>query len=126
MLPSILKTSDSESRRDPWLFSGRTELERLALSPEQAKRVQFHKGRGCRHCRNTGYSGRVAIYELMVMNTELRDAIAAGRNSQEVRQVALRTGMKSLKYDGLVKVNQGITSAQEVINVATGIALGVE
>ena len=94
-----------------------TELERLQLTPEQAKKIQFHKGRGCQRCRNTGYSGRIAVYELMVMNPELRDGIAAGMNSAQLRQIALRTGMKSLKYDGLVKLNQGVTSAQEVIGV---------
>ena len=94
------------------------ELERLQLSPEQAKKIQFHKGRGCTRCRNTGYSGRVALYELMVMNNELRDAITSGATGAQVRQIALRTGMKSLKYDGLLKINQGITSAQEVIRVS--------
>ncbi len=94
------------------------ELERLQLTPEQASKIQFHKGRGCSRCRNTGFSGRVAVYELMVMNQELRDSIAAGANSSVLRQIALRTGMKSLRYDGLLKINQGITSASEVIRVS--------
>jgi len=91
------------------------ELERLQLTPEQAKKIQFHKGRGCQRCRNTGHSGRVAIYELIVMNNELRDAIVAGQTATQLRQIALRTGMKSMRYDGLLKINQGVTSAQEVI-----------
>lgn len=93
------------------------EVERLQLTPDQAKKIQFHRGRGCQHCRNTGYGGRIAVYELMVMNNELRDAIVSGMNAAQVRQIALRTGMKSMKYDGLLKVNQGITSAAEVIGV---------
>lgn len=93
------------------------ELERLQLTAEQAKKIQFHKGRGCQRCRNTGYSGRIAVYELMTMNNELRDAVSGGATASQLRQLALRSGMKSLKYDGLLKVNQGLTSAQEVISV---------
>jgi type IV pilus assembly protein PilB len=93
------------------------ELERLQLTPEQAAKIQFNRGRGCTHCRNTGYQGRIALYELMMMNNELRDGISQGMNAAQLRQVALRSGMKSLKYDGLMKVHQGITSAAEVAKV---------
>lgn len=93
------------------------ELERVQLSPEQAAKLQFHRGRGCAHCRNTGYQGRIALYELLVMNNDLREGITAGMNAAQIRQIALRSGMKSLKYDGLMKVHQGITSAAEVAKV---------
>ncbi len=93
------------------------ELERLELKPEQAKKLKFHHGRGCAMCRNTGYSGRIGVYELMEMTPELREAIASGSNSSEIRRVALRGGMRSLKYDGLAKVNAGITTASEVITL---------
>ncbi len=93
------------------------ELERLQLPAEQAKKIQFHKGRGCQRCRNTGYSGRIALYELMVMTNELRDAISGGATASQLRQMAVKAGMRSLKYDGLLKINQGLTTAQEVISV---------
>ncbi len=93
------------------------ELERLELSADQAKKIKFHHGRGCAMCRNTGYSGRIGVYELMAITPELRDAIAAGANASELRRVALRTGMRSLKYDGLLKVNAGVTTAGEVITL---------
>ena len=93
------------------------ELERLELSADQAKKIKFHHGRGCAMCRNTGYSGRVGVYELMAITPELRDAIAAGANASELRRVALRAGMRSLKYDGLSKVNAGVTTAGEVITL---------
>jgi type IV pilus assembly protein PilB len=93
------------------------ELERLELKPEQASRMKFHHGRGCAMCRNTGYAGRIGVYELMVMTPDLRDAISGGANSNEIRRVALRGGMRSLKYDGLAKVNAGITTASEVITL---------
>jgi type IV pilus assembly protein PilB len=93
------------------------ELERLQMSAEQSKRVQFHRGRGCTHCRNTGYNGRIALYELMTINNDIREAVSSGMNAAQVRAVALKSGMRSLKYDGLSKVNGGVTSAREVIGV---------
>jgi type IV pilus assembly protein PilB len=93
------------------------ELEQLQLTREQAERIRFHRGRGCQYCRNTGYHGRVALYELMVMNDEIRNAITAGANASQLRQIAIRTGMKTLKHDGLVKIHNGVTSAAEVMSV---------
>ena len=93
------------------------DLESLQLTSESASKIQFHRGRGCAHCRNTGYQGRVALYELMPMNNDIRDGITRGLNSAQVRQIALKSGMKSLKYDGLMKVHAGITSAHEVTKV---------
>ncbi|NLO73264.1 MAG: type II/IV secretion system protein [candidate division WS1 bacterium] len=93
------------------------ELSALGLSEEQAARIKFHRGRGCQHCRNTGYSGRVALYELMLMNDELRRALSTGEDASVLRQIALKTGMKPLRFDGLQKIHQGVTTAQEVIGV---------
>ena len=93
------------------------ELDRLELSPEQAKKIKFHRGRGCAQCRNTGYQGRIGVYELMTLNNELRDAITSKANAADLRRIAMRGSMKTLKYDGLSKVNAGITSAAEVISI---------
>lgn len=93
------------------------ELKALNLSEGQAAKMKFYWGRGCIHCRNTGYSGRVAIYELMLMNNEIRQALSAGEDASVLRQIALKSGMKPLRYDGLAKIHQGVTTAQEVIRV---------
>ncbi len=93
------------------------ELEALSLSAEQAEKIRFHRGTGCSRCRNTGYAGRVAAYELMKMNDELRTALTEGANSNQLRKIALQSGMKSMRYDALTKVHQGLTSAQEVLTV---------
>lgn len=93
------------------------ELERLELSADQAKKMKFHYGRGCAMCRNTGYSGRIGVYELMAITPELREAIAGGANSTELRRIAIRGGMRTLKYDGLAKVSAGITTAGEVVTL---------
>ena len=96
---------------------GEQELAALGLSAEQAAKIRFHRGTGCARCRNTGYAGRVAIYELMKMNDELRTALTEGADASQFRKIALQTGMKSLRYDALAKVHQGLTSAQEVLNI---------
>jgi type IV pilus assembly protein PilB len=93
------------------------ELEALQLSKEQASKIQFHRARGCQYCRNTGYSGRVAVYELMTMNASVREAITGGGDASQLRQIAIKTGMRTLKYDGLAKIHSGITSANEVAGV---------
>jgi len=93
------------------------ELSALGLAQEGATKIKFYWGRGCQHCRNTGYTGRVAVYELLVMNDEIRRALSKGEDASVLRNIALRTGMKPLRYDGLAKIHQGITTAQEVINV---------
>ncbi|NLJ35537.1 MAG: Flp pilus assembly complex ATPase component TadA [candidate division WS1 bacterium] len=93
------------------------ELESLQLSAEQAGRVQFHRARGCQHCRNTGYSGRIALYELLTMTPEIRSAITGGADASVLRQISIKAGMKTLKYDGLAKIHSGITSAHEVAGV---------
>jgi type IV pilus assembly protein PilB len=93
------------------------EVDRLQLPAEQVGKIQFHRARGCAHCRNTGYQGRIALYELMPIGNEMREGITSGMNAAQLRQIALRSGMRSLKYDGLAKVHQGITSAREVVGV---------
>jgi type II secretory ATPase GspE/PulE/Tfp pilus assembly ATPase PilB-like protein len=96
------------------------EIEELRLKPEQAQRVRFFRGRGCEQCRNTGHYGRVGLYELMPMNNELRDLIVRNANAAELRQGAIRGGMKTMRFDGLSKMNAGLTSAGEVIKVLMG------
>ena len=93
------------------------ELDALGLSAEQAQKIRFHRGTGCSHCRNTGYSGRIAVYELFTMNEELRTALSEGVPANQLRKMALQSTMKSLRYDALTKVHQGQTSVQEVLNI---------
>ena len=93
------------------------EIERLQIAPEQAGKMRFHRGRGCQYCRNTGYAGRLALFELMMMNDELREGITRGANASELRHIAVKAGMKTLKQDGLLKIHHGVTSASEVASV---------
>ena len=74
----------------------------------------LYHGVGCGKCRNSGYSGRIGIYELLVPTDELRDKITACPSITELREVATRAGMSSLRADGMAKVKAGITTAEEI------------
>ncbi len=76
--------------------------------------------KGCDKCRNTGYSGRVGIYEMLAVDDELRDIIARNPNVSEFRRICLERGMNSLRQDGINKASTGLTSVQEVLRVTSG------
>jgi type IV pilus assembly protein PilB len=78
---------------------------------------EFYHGVGCKRCRNTGYSGRIGIHELLVIDDTLRDMISARKQLSELRAYARSRGVPSLAYDGLTKVKEGITTIEEVLKV---------
>lgn len=81
---------------------------------------QMWGGEGCDKCRNTGYSGRVGIYEMLAVDDSLRDIIARNPNVSEFRRTCLERGMNSLRQDGINKASSGLTSIQEVLRVTSG------
>ncbi len=85
--------------------------------PTGVGKVTFYKGKGCPACSFTGMKGRVAIYEVMVISEELRDAILRNAPTAELRQLAQAQGMKSLRQAGLQKVLDGTTTIEEVLRV---------
>lgn len=78
---------------------------------------KFYKGAGCRRCRNTGYSGRLGIHELMHVTDEMRDAITANASIGDLRKLALQGGMITLRHDGFRKVREGMTTLDEVFHI---------
>ena len=76
--------------------------------------VTFYRGRGCPKCRGTGYKGRVAIHELVLITEEIRALISEGRSVQEITKAAAKVGYKPLRYDGLKKVLLGMTTINEI------------
>lgn len=76
------------------------------------------KGAGCDNCRGTGYRGRRGVYELFVMDSDLRIEVQKRRGSEEIRQLAVAKGMRSLQEDGLRLVREGLTTLDEVLRVA--------
>jgi type IV pilus assembly protein PilB len=88
-------------------------LEELGL-PKQGD--YFH-GRGCPVCKKTGFLGRIGIFELLMVNEEIRKMIEAKSSADEIKKKALALGMKTLRQDGIVKVQRGLTTAQEILRV---------
>lgn len=78
----------------------------------------YYRGTGCKRCRNTGYSGRIAIHELLVIDDGLREIIAAQPTLNAVRDHARSKNMLTLRYDGLRKVKEGLTTLEEVFRVS--------
>ena len=76
--------------------------------------VPFFRGRGCRACRGTGYKGRVAFHELVLITDEIRTLITTGASVQQITAAAAKVGFKPLRYDGLKKVLLGLTTIEEV------------
>ncbi len=74
----------------------------------------FYRGAGCAKCRNTGYKGRIGIYELLMPTDEMRDKMVSCNSVAELRQLARDAGMVSLREDGMAKVKAGITTVEEV------------
>ncbi len=81
---------------------------------------EFFRGKGCEHCMGTGYLGRTAIYEILVVDKEIKRLILEGRDSDEIKEVAVNRGMKTLRMDGALKVKMGITTPEEVLRVTRG------
>jgi type IV pilus assembly protein PilB len=78
----------------------------------------FMKGRGCSHCGNSGYRGRLGVFELMTMTSEIRELTFQGGTTQDIRRSAIKRGMTTLYDDALLKVARGITTIEEVFRVA--------
>jgi type IV pilus assembly protein PilB len=79
--------------------------------------VTFYRGEGCPACKNTGYQGRIGIYELMEMNDAVRNLIVAKASSSAIKAAAALTGSKTLRQEGLIRAVNGITTAEEVLRV---------
>jgi general secretion pathway protein E len=78
---------------------------------------RFYEGRGCERCSNTGFIGRVGIYELMLISDEVRKLTVGKADSGQIRKKAMEYGMRSLRDDGWLKVRQGMTTVSEILRV---------
>jgi len=100
-------------------------LRTLGVAEEQLSKATFFRPVGCAKCHNMGYKGRLGIFEVMVMNTELREMAFKHRPLNEIRQSARLLGMRTLIEDGIIKCMQGTTTLDEVLARAQreGVAL---
>jgi type IV pilus assembly protein PilB len=85
------------------------------FTPEEAKTVVVKKGRGCETCNNSGYKGRVGLYEVLEINDELRELILVGASALELKKKAIEQGMITLRRSGLIKAMDGLTTLEEII-----------
>ncbi len=91
-------------------------LEEIGFSKEEAGRMKVYKGQGCDFCNDTGYKGRIALYEIMPISEKLRRMILDGASTDEIRKEAIKEGTSSLRMSGLKKIKEGITTIDEVMN----------
>lgn len=90
-------------------------LVEIGFSKEEAASVKTYKGKGCNACNNTGFKGRVGLYEVMEVTDELRELIIIGASAIELRKKAIELGMITLRQSGLYKLREGITTIEEVV-----------
>jgi type IV pilus assembly protein PilB len=90
-------------------------LMQAGFSAEDAKRVVPNRGKGCDKCNNTGYKGRVGLYEVMEITEEIRELVLVGASALELRRKAVEEGMLTLRASGLRKVKDGVTTIEEIV-----------
>lgn len=95
-----------------------SEYEKRILGRDSDEKIILTKGEGCPHCNGTGYKGRIGIYEILPIERNVRDAITAGKNSDVLKDIAIRDGMKTLRMACMEHVYEGITTVDELLRVA--------
>jgi type IV pilus assembly protein PilB len=104
-----------ESCKEPIKVPDSTLLN-LGVGMDELPKYQIFKAKGCNTCNNTGIRGRMAIYELMPINEQIKDSILRGSNDKEIRQISKNLGFRTLRRSALMKLARGITTIDEVIN----------
>ena len=87
----------------------------IGVNPDIAASMKVHHGKGCANCSNTGYKGRVALYEVMVMKDELKEFILNGASTAELKREAIRLGMQTLRMSAINKIREGVTTIEETV-----------
>jgi type IV pilus assembly protein PilB len=95
----------------------------LGLKPEEIRGMTLYKGTGCRNCADTGYKGRVALYEVMPFWDQLKEMVLNGASTAELKMEAVKIGMRSLRGAGLIKLKEGVTTVDEVVRVTAADAI---
>jgi len=114
-LARIICTSCKEEEKIPV-----PALIQLGFSETEAESIKCYKGKGCSLCNNSGYKGRIALYEIMPLRDELKEMILEGASADELKKTSIRLGMKTLRMSGLTKIRKGVTTVEEVVRVTFG------
>ena len=87
----------------------------LALRPGDVEGRRFARGRGCDNCLKSGYKGRMALFEILVMDDDLRELVIKQASTRVIRQEARKRGMRTLRESGLLAIYDGQTTIDEVV-----------
>jgi len=88
----------------------------VGFSPGEVHSIRCFRGKGCNNCSNTGYKGRVAIYEVMPIGDEMKELILQGASADEIKKKAISLGTKTLRMSGLQKIREGVSTVEEVVD----------
>ncbi|MBT3890685.1 MAG: type II/IV secretion system protein, partial [Planctomycetaceae bacterium] len=102
--------------QQPFEYSSEA-LKQSGITAEMLEDAKFMKGEGCNHCNRSGYRGRIAVYEIMRLTSDIRELIFQNASTSRIRDLAIEQGMTTLYQDGLLKVLGGITTLEEVYRV---------
>ncbi|MCK5426118.1 MAG: type IV-A pilus assembly ATPase PilB [Thermodesulfovibrionia bacterium] len=92
----------------------------VGFSEDETKVVKCFKGKGCVNCNDTGYKGRIALYEVMPVKEELKELILEGASAGEIKKTSIGLGMNTLRASGLTKIKEGVTTIEEILRVTFG------
>jgi type IV pilus assembly protein PilB len=92
-------------------------LKEVGFTDEEIKGLKTYKGMGCEKCNYTGYKGRIGLYEVMEVVPEIKDAIIKGKTADEIRRIAKKYGMRTLREIGKIKIAKGVTTPEEILRV---------
>jgi len=92
-------------------------LSDAGMKPDRLKHARLLRGKGCDECNETGFRGRVALYEVMPVREEIKDLVLRGGSALDIKREAIRLGMKTLRQAGLTKVEEGVTTLEEILRV---------
>ena len=90
-------------------------LLQLGMRPSDVEGKRFYYGTGCNHCNNTGYKGRLAIFEIMLLTDRIKNQIMQQSSTDEIRRTAREQGLRVLRESGLLAIYDGVTTIDEVV-----------
>ena len=117
MAQRLVRTICPHCQDDDWLSEKEADLLGIEFQPN----AQIKRGRGCEQCANTGYRGRKGLYELLVISDTIRHVIGGGGDANQIRQEAIKTGMRTLRQDAMDKFYQGKTTPEEIVRVTRAV-----
>ncbi len=92
-------------------------LTNMGFTQDEISSFKCYKGKGCSACSETGYKGRIALYEVMPISDDIKEMILKGDSIANIKKTAIELGMKTLRMSGLVKIKEGLTSVEEILRV---------